>query len=63
MGRREEKAMSAPAKPKLTQGQMELLEVARLLSIQEKAQVRLSSVGVIGLGLLTVTAYLIWRKS
>jgi len=55
--------MSAPAKPKLTQGQMELLEVARLLSIQEKAQVRLSSVGVIGLGLLTVTAYLIWRKS
>jgi hypothetical protein len=53
---------AAVQKPTLTQEQKDFLAVVSALSQQEKAEVRLTSAGVVGLGLLTAAAYLIWSK-
>jgi len=47
----------------LTLEQKQLLQISKTLSEQETSQVRLSTVGFIGLGLLVASGYMIWRQS
>lgn len=54
--------MSTPASPALTADQAALVEVVRTLKIQANAEVRLSWVGLLGIGLLGTSAWLFWRR-
>jgi hypothetical protein len=52
-------------KPKpvaLTAEQTQLLQVAKILSDQERAQLRIGIAGAVGVVLLCTTGYLIWGR-
>jgi hypothetical protein len=54
--------MSAAAAPQLTPEQQQLLQVSQTLHSQERAQIRLSFVGLLGLGLIGATYWLARRR-
>lgn len=49
------------ATPQLTPEQQQLLQVSQALHSQERAQIRLSLVGLLGIGLLGATYWLVRR--
>ena len=50
------------APPPLTQDQKALIALSMVLKKQEQAEIHLTVPGVIGIGMLCTTAYLIWRR-
>ena len=50
------------APPPLTADQKALIALAQVIDKQKKAEIRLTFPGVVGLGMLGATAYLIWRR-
>jgi len=52
-----------PPQPPLTQDQQQFVLLVDILKKQRDAEVKLSVVGALGIGLLGAAAYLIWRKS
>lgn len=53
----------AAAQPPLTEDQKQFVLLVRLLKKQYDDQVRLSPVGMVGLGLLGLAAVAIWRRT
>jgi len=54
--------MSATSAPQLTPEQQQLLQVSQALQSQERAQIRLSFVGLLGIGLIGATYWLVRRR-